>query len=113
MITVNELEKAIAECLRKADPDAYTCIKLAAYYIIRDKLSENVEKLPSPEPAGYLPVKSLAKTETIDYIGNTDFIKAVNGRNTADVVSAIDDLMSMLKVVCPELYEKALQRFAE
>ncbi len=113
MITIKELDKAITECLRKADPDAYTCIKLAAYFIIRDKLSESPEQLPPPKPAGYLPDKSLAKTETIDYIGSTDFIKAVNGRNTADVVSVIDDLMSMLKVVCPELYDKALQRFAE
>lgn len=38
MITENDLNEAIAECKQAQNPNANTCVKLAAYYIIKDHL---------------------------------------------------------------------------
>ena len=48
MITEQDLAAAIAECQGKRNPDAATCIKLAAFYTIRDAMfPENTEKIVS------------------------------------------------------------------
>ena len=56
MITLDDLEAAIAECEGERNPNANTCIKLAAYYTI---LNEKQGKPPvysySAEPVS--PVK--------------------------------------------------------
>lgn len=41
MITLDEIQDAIAQCLTEKNPNAMTCIKLASYYIIRDHLQMN------------------------------------------------------------------------
>ena len=38
MITENDLQEAIAECEGVRNPTANTCLKLAAFYTIKDKL---------------------------------------------------------------------------
>ena len=41
MITLDEIQDAITQCLTEKNPNAMTCIKLASYYIIRDHLQMN------------------------------------------------------------------------
>ncbi len=47
MITEHDLQEAIAECQGKRNPDANTCIKLAAFYTIKEHLfPKNIEAIP-------------------------------------------------------------------
>ena len=62
MITVDELKAAIAEMQGERNPNAQTCIKLAAYYTILNELQGNPDtsgysSAPAPEPV----------KETVDY----------------------------------------------
>ena len=43
MITERDLIEAIAECEGERDPTAYTCLKLAAFYYLRDRYSRDGE----------------------------------------------------------------------
>ena len=73
VITKHDLEAAIAECQGKRNPDAKTCIMLAAFYTIRREMyGEEKEAVYSYAPA---PV------ETVQLESGTDFAKAVNGRH--------------------------------
>ena len=45
MITEKDLQEAIAECQGERNPNANTCIKLAAFYTIRNELFGNSDKL--------------------------------------------------------------------
>lgn len=67
MITDQALQEAIAECNGKKNPDANTCMKLAAYYTIRDHLGGSGN-------APVLPVRSFALHQ-----------KLLSGRATANL----------------------------
>ena len=103
MITLDDLEAAIAECEGERNPNANTCIKLAAYYTI---LNEKQGKPPvysySAEPVS--PVK-----EMVDYYSETDFGQAVEGKDTAYILGLIDDLMTILQAVQPQLYNGVMR----
>jgi hypothetical protein len=98
MITLDDLEAAIAECEGERNPNANTCIKLAAYYTI---LNEKQGKPPvysySAEPVS--PVK-----ETVDYYSETEFGQAIQGKDLPYVMELIDELMTVLQTVQPRLY---------
>ena len=98
MITLEDLEAAIAECEGERNPNANTCIKLAAYYTI---LNEKQGKPPvysySAEPVS--PVK-----ETVDYYSETEFGQAIQCKDLLYVMELIDELMTVLQTVQPRLY---------
>ena len=52
MIREEDVREAIAEMQGQKNPNANTCIKLAAYYIIQDHISEK----PAPAPIGNEPI---------------------------------------------------------
>lgn len=99
MIRENDVREAIAEMQGQKNPNAQTCIKLAAYYTILDHLKE-------PEPTqAYSKMSSYSAGESaIEYEGDSDFAKAINGRNPDDVWPIIDELMTTIQVIHPRLY---------
>ena len=107
MITLDDLEAAIAECEGERNPNANTCIKLAAYYTI---LNEKQGKPPvysySAEPVS--PVK-----ETVDYYSNSEFGREITGRDINDVIKLIDELMATLSAIQPRLYEGVMRRLRD
>ena len=50
MITEKDLQEAIAECQGERSPNASTCIKLAAFYTIKEHLYPDQVKNTDPEP---------------------------------------------------------------
>lgn len=48
MIKLEDLEEAIAECQGQRNPNADTCIKLAAFYTIKRKCLGMVRRLTHP-----------------------------------------------------------------
>lgn len=107
MITLDDLEAAIAECEGERNPNANTCIKLAAYYTI---LNEKQGKPPvysySAEPV--TPVK-----ETVDYYSETEFGQTVQGKDSITVMELMDELVTVLQTVNPRLYNGVMRKLRE
>ena len=107
MIKEQDLREAIAEMQGQKNPNAQTCIKLAAYYIIQDHLTEQPAQVPKDyEPELY----SGADPDVIDYDGDSEFAKAVRGKRMKDVLSTVDELMTTLQVMHPRLYTGVMAR---
>ena len=103
MIREQDLMEAIAECQGERNPNANTCIKLAAYYTLKSHLY--------PEERNYEPQYSYADApDVLDVEGNSDFTKAVKGRKISDVWPVIDELMVTLQVIQPRLYNAVMDR---
>lgn len=105
MITEHDLQEAIAECQGKRNPDANTCIKLAAYFTILKTMYPK-EQLP-PE---YLQLSSGAASPAIEYDSGTEFSNAVKGRTADEIMPVMDELMTAVKVLHPRLYNGVMDK---
>lgn len=111
MITEQDLREAIAECQGVRNPNASTCLKLAAYYIILDHLNEPVEMpqysyLPAPAPE---PVE----TPTIRYNSGSEFSDAVSGMEVSEIMPVLDELMDTLQAINPRLYNGVMRKLLD
>lgn len=107
MITEHDLEQAIAECQGERNPNANTCIKLAAFYTIKNELfGEGKSETPS---YSYAAAESV-ENPMIDYVSDTEFGEAVRGKEWREVLPLIDELMSTLQVTNRRLYDAVMRR---
>ena len=104
MITENDLLEAIAECQGDRNPNANTCIKLAAYYILLDHLKPKEED----EPVMYSYDSGIG-----DYGSDTEFGRVIRGMDHQKMMSVIDELMTTLQVINPRLYDGVLRKLEE
>jgi len=106
VITEQDLQEAIAECEGQRNPNSNTCIKLAAFYIIKDHLFGTDEK----------PVYSFAlpptQKEDPEYESDTEFAQAIKGLKFNEVMEIMDDLMSTIQIINPRLYDGVMRRIA-
>ena len=111
MITERDLEQAIAECQGERNPNANTCIKLAAFYTIRQEMFGKAEQVnaPSYSYASAEPVD----TRTIDYESDTDFSRMITGRPSEEIWPIIDELMSTIQVLMPRLYNAVMRKLQD
>lgn len=110
MITENDLREAIAECQGQRNPNANTCIKLAALYTILDHIKENNDmkvKMVDVSP------RSFSSGNRISYNGQSEFGRVVNGKEMDSVISVMDELMATLQEMIPKLYNGVLNRLKE
>lgn len=105
MITEQDLQAAIAECEGQRNPNANTCIKLAAFYTIRDHLFPQEDTGVGEMPP---PVYSMASEP--EYDGKSEFAQAVKGWSVADLMPVMDELMTALSVLNPRLYDSVMRR---
>jgi len=110
LITEHDLMEAIAECQGERNPNANTCIKLAAFYTIRNELFGKPEQLPVGESYSYAEAPTEPPEITIGYDSGTEFSDAIHGRNPDDIWPWLDELMSTIQVLMPRLYESAMNR---
>lgn len=109
MITKEDLEAAIAECQGERNPNAQTCIKLAAYYTILD----NIRK---PEPQDYGASYTAAPTvidtgeRFIDYHRDTELSRLIDGKEAYPVWEVMDELLQTLKMIMPPLYNGTVEK---
>ena len=122
MITEFDLQEAIAECVGKKNPDANTCIKLAAYYTIMRELygeksqSADAEKVAPSYSYSPPPTVDYSGEKTISYSGDSEFSDIVNGMNINDVLTVIEELMEVLRVAnssTGRLYNATLRKLKE
>lgn len=99
MIRENDLREAIAEMQGQKNPNANTCIKLAAYYTILDHITEQEPRTFYSDMASYS-----AGSSAIEYEGESDFARAIKGRDSGEVWPVIDELMTTIQVIHPRLY---------
>lgn len=103
VITKYDLEAAIAECQGRKNPDAKTCIMLAAFYTIRREMfgeEKNAEYSFAPAP-----VRSI-----IDYDSDSEFAKAVDGKEQRVVLPVLDELMDTIRIIQPRLYDAVMTK---
>ena len=91
MITRNDLLEAIEKCQGQKNPNANTCIKLAAYLVILDHTPNDEPSYSFLEPPSEF--ASIAKT-----------------KNQGDVMRLMDNLMEELQGVAPKLYYETMER---
>lgn len=108
MIHERDLDEAIAECQGQRNPGTNTCIKLAAYYIIKDHLYPSQDVTDMPVAHGY----SHASGPT-DYDSGTEFSEAIRGLDPADLLPVIDELMDAVRVLNPRLYNGVMRKIRD
>lgn len=95
LITRQDLLDAIAKCQGQKNPNANTCIKLAAYYTILDHTPENkFDYSYASEPL-------------------SEFKNVISRKNSDGVMSIMDDLMEELQRINPKLYYATMERLGE
>lgn len=110
MITERDLKEAIAECQGVREPNANTCIKLAAYYTILEHIQEQDNKTemqnysysPPPMTASY-----------ISYDGESEFAHKIDGMNSYKVLDIMNELMDTISVLNPSLYNNVMHKLSE
>lgn len=109
MITERDLQEAIAECQGTRNPNANTCIMLAAFLTIQKEMfGKQEEEVPIPtysyasEPVGEITYKS-----------DTEFSQGIQGMAANEIIEIMDELMTALQVVNPRLYASVMRRVAE
>ena len=114
MITEQDLREAIAECQGERNPGANTCIKLAAFFILKDHLFPDEKQEPDTEqPQGYSFAAAPPEPGGIQTDGDSEFLQAVNGRDVADIMPLMDELMTAVSVMNPRLYAGTMRRLKE
>ena len=116
MITAHDLEQAIAECQGERNPNANTCIKLAAFYTIKNEMfgkpdqPPTDDKSPAVETYSYAPGPAEHVETTIDYYSDTEFSRAIDGKPAAAIWPVMEELMETLRILQPRLYDGVMRR---
>ena len=106
MITRADLQSAIAECQGKRNPDAKTCIMLAAFYTIQREMFGEENELSA---YSYAPAPN---RNIIEIRSDSEFARAVDGKETQEVMPILDELMTTLSIIEPKLYNAVMDKLA-
>ena len=108
MIRLQDLDSAIAECQGKRNPDAKTCIMLAAFLTIKKEMYG--EEKQDVQPAySYAPAPD---RNTIQIDSDTEFARAIDGREWEDILPIIIELMGTIQIMYPRLYSAVMMKLA-
>ena len=108
MITKQDLLEAIAECQGTRSPNANTAIKLAAFYTILDHLEDSTNDVRPVESVGQS--FALSGDGSVRYDGQSEFARAIDGRQQADVWPVMDELMDTIKALNERLYNGVMRK---
>ena len=99
MITEKELNDAIEMDEHAEDPNSNTCVTLAAFYIVKDHLfPDEPEELYSNESG---------------YSSDTEFGKIVSTKNIQDIMPIMDELVTTINVLNPQLYASVINKLSD
>lgn len=96
MINPDKVNEEILMLERK-DTTYATCERLAWLYIVRDHITTQQAHQPTP----------------LDISGDSEFLQAVDGKDSVAVWDIMDDLMDTIKVTAPKVYDRILRRVKE
>ena len=107
MITEKEIAQAIEECLREPVTGNKRAV-LADLIIIQDYLfgePRQAHEAPQPMPMQSYSAPPVEQVETyIETTGDSEFLKAVDGRKADKVWKLIDELVEAVKILHPRMY---------
>ena len=107
MITEKEIEQAIKECLREPVTGNKRAV-LADLIIIQDYLCgepTQAQETPQPMPMRSHSAPPIEQVETyIETTGDSEFLKAVDGRKADKVWKLMDELVEAVKILHPRMY---------
>ena len=107
MITEKEVEQAIKECLREPVTGNKRSV-LADLIIIQDYLfgaPMQAQEVPHPMPMQSYSAPPMEQVEKyIETNGDSEFLKAVDGRKADKVWKLIDELVEAVKILHPRMY---------
>lgn len=108
MITEHDLQEAIAECEGQRKPTVNTCLKLAAFYIIKDKMYPVKQEEEVME-------KQLSHSYYSRSSGNdiSEFRQAITKVDAEEFLSIMDELMSTIKAIMPKLYDGVMRKLTK
>lgn len=121
MITKQDLLESIAECQGIRNPNANTCLKLAAFYTILDHMgddsatdaaSDNTES-GNQNRRPLSSVSFSAPEQVVNFQGAGEFAQAVNGLPAQSAWGIMSELMSMLQMIEPKLYHAVMRKIEE
>lgn len=107
MIREEDLDEAIASCQGERNPTSSTCIKLAAFYMLKQFLFQK------EQPFSEMPQYSFSSGDESGSIHtdlDSDFCKAIDGRKQDEIIPILDDLMQTLSVIYPKLYTLTMSK---
>lgn len=96
MISLEEVEKDILE-LEARDTSFVNCQRLSVLYTVRNNLRSYQAKAPL----------------ALDVSGESEFLRAVNGKNADKMWKILDELMEVLQVMNPRLYDGVMRKINE
>lgn len=96
MINPDELDKEIL-MLEKKDTTYANCERLAWLYIVRDHIAKQQASQPTP----------------LSVDPSSDFLQAVNGKDSVAIFAIMDDLMDTVRVTAPRAYDSVMRRVRE
>lgn len=103
MIKESDLREAIAECQGERNPDARTCMKLAAYYTILNNMNASyIEEKPTYSRA--------EPSEQVRYNSGSEFSEAIRGLNIDEILDVMDELMESVNMIMPKLYRATIEK---
>lgn len=107
MITEQDLKEAIAECQGVRNPDANTCIKLAAFLTIQKEMFGDPQE-PQRYSFASAPMEQIETV--IEYESDTDFSRAIHGREAWEIWEIVDEAISAIQVLNPQLYKSIMRK---
>lgn len=121
MITRRDVEEEIQR-IESGPPTMQACERLAVLYFVRDHIgtSGSPDGRYAPEYSARampdLPVSYAMAPESADTLGrygDSDFLAAVDGKSTAEVMAVIDELMTVILAIQPQLYHSVMRKIAD
>lgn len=107
MITEKEVAQAIEECMREPVTGNKRAV-LADLIIIQDYLFGEPTRATEPSYAVPMASYSAPPTEQVETIvetnGDSEFLKAVDGRKAERVWKLMDELVEAVKILHPRMY---------
>lgn len=113
MLEERYLDQAIAQNLGADNPDAWTCIRLAAQLYLKDRLyGKQVETAPPQRQNADFAMADAPQVPADAYIyypGKSEFAREIDGKKAEDIWPIMDEMMSLFAVLHPDMYKRAMQ----
>lgn len=106
MRDIKEIEYWISK-LENEESSFQNYSKLADLYAVRDRMLNDSQQ--EPRIAAYSE-STAPESEVLGQYGDSDFLRAVAGRDSSAAWSVIDELMDTLRVVNPRAYESVMRK---
>lgn len=117
MITLHDLETAIAACQGEENPNAQTCIKLAAFYTIKREMFgsyTSIEQFDAVRNYSAAPEPVNEQPETyIEFDSGTEFARAIDGKDAYSVWEVMDELLTVVQATNPRLFDGVMRKIEE